>query len=46
MVIEMKITVEDRMRLSDIVRKVENDELWLFGAHEWRRLDMMLNREE
>ena len=33
----MKITVEDRMRLSDIVRKVESDELWLFGAHEWRR---------
>ena len=34
----MKITVEDRMRLSDIVRRVESDELWLFGAHEWRRL--------
>lgn len=34
----MKITVEDKLRLSEIIEREESDELWLFAAHEWRRL--------
>lgn len=34
----MKIVLENKMRLSEIEKKAESRELWLFAAHEWRRL--------